>query len=285
MELEPSGIHPDDDPPPVGDPIVREVDAALDEGREADALALAEAALAEGRGPRLDLLFLCGDALLALGDPAGAERRFREVLAEDPSCPSSNCWLAMALYRQCRFAEAEAFAATARALPDALPDAHVVSGLLLERQGDFAGADAALRRAAELDPAKYQAPRRLSRADFDREVKKAVKLLPKQFRRPLDRVPIIVQDVPEEHLLRDEDGNGVSDPDLLGLFDGVPLHETDSLGGEIPRLSYIYLFQRNIERYARDPQDLLEQIRITLYHEIGHYLGFDEDELDGLGLA
>ena len=51
------------------------------------------------------------------------------------------------------------------------------------------------------------------------------------------------------------------------------------------RPNYIYLFQRNLERIARDREDLIEQITITLHHELGHYLGLDEDEVEDMGLG
>jgi predicted Zn-dependent protease with MMP-like domain len=47
----------------------------------------------------------------------------------------------------------------------------------------------------------------------------------------------------------------------------------------------IHLFQRNLERIARDEEELVEEIRITLFHEIGHRLGFDEEGVDALGLG
>ena len=65
----------------------------------------------------------------------------------------------------------------------------------------------------------------------------------------------------------------------------MPLTETGELDSVQLRPNTIYLFQRNIERVARDREDLVEQIRITLYHELGHYLGFEEEDMDGLGLA
>ena len=50
-------------------------------------------------------------------------------------------------------------------------------------------------------------------------------------------------------------------------------------------LGPIYLFKRNLERMARDEAHLAEEIRITLFHEIGHLLGLDEDEVASMGLA
>lgn len=282
MELEPAGIIPPDDDPVLGrDPAVERVEAALDAGREEEALELADAALASGEGNRLDLLFLSGDALLALGQAAAAESRFRTVLDEDPDCPSSRCWLAMALYRQCRFEEAAVECRRALEAPEPATDAYVVRGLLLEREGRFDAADEAFEDAARLDPERFRKPVRLSRTEFDRQVRLAARRLPRQFRRHLDRVPVIVEDLPRAELLVGGDGH---DPDLLGLFDGVPLPETAEFEAGSLRPNYIYLFQRNLERSARNREDLIEQISITLYHELAHYLGFEEEDMEDMGL-
>lgn len=282
MELEPAGIIPPDDDPVLGrHPAVARVESALDAGRDEEALTLAEAALAAGEGDRLDLLYLAGDALLALGRAREAEERFRAVLAEDPTCPTSRCWLAMALYRQCRFDEAKVECDQSLAAEQAPIDAHVVRGLLLERADDFAAADECFAHAADADPDRFHVPSRLSRREFDLQVRLAARRLPRQFRRHLERVPVIVQDLPALELLR---GAGDDfDPELLGLFDGTPLPDTAS-SLEL-RPNYIYLFQRNLERIARDREDLIEQVSITLYHELGHYLGLDEDDLDEMGLG
>ncbi len=284
MELEPPGIIPPDDDPVLGrDPVVARVESTLDAGKDEEALALAEAALAKREGNRLDLLYLAGDALLALGRPAEAEGRFRAVLAEDAECPTSRCWLAMSLFRQCRFDEARVECDRALAHAEPVTDAHVVLGLLLERAGDWAAADACFLEAARRDPERFHRPVRLTRPEFDREVRQAARRLPRQFRKHLDRVPVVVQDLPALELLRG--GDEVLDPDILGLFDGTPLPETSSLDGDTLRPNYIYLFQRNLERFARDRAELTEQISVTLYHELGHYLGFEEEDMDDLGLA
>ncbi|MBM4059828.1 MAG: hypothetical protein FJ265_01860 [Planctomycetes bacterium] len=285
MELEPEGIVPPDTDQQAGrDAVVVRIEAMLEEERYEDALAAIDEAVAKGEGNQLDLNFLAGDAHLAVGNAVEAERRFRAVLAQDPDCASSRCWFAMALYLQWRFAEAERAAAAARELPDAIPDSHVVQGLLLERRGDFAAADACFDLAAATAPEKYPKPHRFTRAEFDREVRKAARKLPRQFRQCLHRVPVVVQDLPHESLVADG-GKADLAPDILGLFDGVSLPETAELAGLQTRPNTIYLFQRNLERLAQDEADLVEQIRITLWHELGHYLGFEEEDMDDLGLA
>jgi predicted Zn-dependent protease with MMP-like domain len=284
MELEPEGIVPPDADAVAGrDPVVQGIEVMLDEERFEEALDAIRDAMAEGRGNTLDLTFLLGDTYLALGRAVEAEEQFRAVLAQDPDCPASRCWVAMCLFLQWRFDEAETAVHAARELPDAIVDTHVILGALLERKGRFEEAEACFERAAAISPEKYPLPVRMTRAEFDREVRKAARKLPRQFRQGLDRVPVIVQDLPDETLAegnRDEVG-----PDILGLFDGVPLTETGELDAVQLRPNTIYLFQRNIERVARDREDLVEQIRITLYHELGHYLGFEEEDMDDLGLA
>jgi len=74
-------------------------------------------------------------------------------------------------------------------------------------------------------------------------------------------------------------------PDLLGLYVGMPLsgHEGHEGAAELPPT--IFLFQRNIERACVDEDELREEIVVTLYHELGHALGFDEDGVDAMGLG
>jgi predicted Zn-dependent protease with MMP-like domain len=285
MDLEPLGIVPPDSDGHVGrDPVVQQIEKLLDEDQLEDAIEAIQAALAKGQGNVLDLTFLLGDAYLGLGRAKDAEPQFRAVLRDDPDCPSSRCWLAMCLFLQWRFAEAEVAVQAARECPGAIVDAFVVHAALLERRGKFDEAEPFFLRAAAAAPDKYPPPVRMSRADFDREVRLAARKLPRQFRQCFDRVPVVVQDVPDQKLAEGEDRDEVA-PDILGLFDGVPLPETSQFDMPQTRPNTIYLFQRNLERAAKDRADLIEQIRITLYHELGHYLGFEEEDMDDLGLA
>jgi predicted Zn-dependent protease with MMP-like domain len=67
---------------------------------------------------------------------------------------------------------------------------------------------------------------------------------------------------------------------MLGMFRGPSLRER--VGGELPPA--IFLFQRNLERAARTREELVEQIRVTVLHEVGHLLGLSEEELHERGL-
>jgi predicted Zn-dependent protease with MMP-like domain len=73
-------------------------------------------------------------------------------------------------------------------------------------------------------------------------------------------------------------------PGTLGLCVGVPYSERGTQSA-LERPPTIHLFQRNLERGARDRAELEQEIRVTLYHELGHALGFDEEGVDEMGLG
>ncbi len=286
MDLEPEGIvSPDTDVVIGNDPAVREIERLLEQGKIQEGLVAIDLAIESGQGIESDLMFLRGDACLGLGRAREAESQFREVLRGDPDCPASRCWLAMSLYLQWRFEEAEEAVKGARALSDALVDADVVAGCLLERLGDYAEADGLFERAATASPDKYSLPVRLSQSEFDAEVLKASGLLPDKFHGHLESLSVVVQAVPDGAFAASpeaSDGEGNS-PDMLGLFDGKPLIKGKA-PDDLSVRATIYLFQRNLERVANGRDDLSEQIRITLWRELGRYLGFDEEYMQQVGL-
>lgn len=121
---------------------------------------------------------------------------------------------------------------------------------------------------------------RVSKADFTGIVQAAIDELPQQFIEAVEDVTIEVMDRPTPRLLSrlgtKKDGL------LLGLYTGVPrTHRSVEDSGRLP--DSIYLFQANIESVCSTQEELIEQTRVTLLHEIGHYFGMDEDDLTELG--
>jgi predicted Zn-dependent protease with MMP-like domain len=182
----------------------------------------------------------------------------------------------------CLFDEAWADADHAVAADPQVADAQIVLGLVAERRGRFGEADAAFALAAAADPERFVVPARLSRESFEGVVLRAGAMLPDEFRRHLDSVPVVVEDVPTEEILFDE--TPPLDPELLGLFVGTALPERTFVAGGVESPPQILLFQRNLERFAKDPAELRREIARTLHHELAHYLGFAEEQMAELDL-
>ena len=111
-----------------------------------------------------------------------------------------------------------------------------------------------------------------------REVEALRRQLPPELARRAD-VPVVMMARPTPAMVRDE---GV-DPDLLGLFMGPTCAE--GVGDSGPLSPEILLFLENLWDFAEgDIAAFREEVRVTYCHELGHYIGFDEDELAHRGL-
>ena len=106
---------------------------------------------------------------------------------------------------------------------------------------------------------------------FDDAVTQALDSLPAELRDAMSNVAIVVEDENRE------------EPDLYGLYTGIALPDrTSSYGGVLP--DKIAIYRRPLEEdFGHDPGLLVEEIRITVLHEIAHHFGIDEDRLDELG--
>jgi predicted Zn-dependent protease with MMP-like domain len=104
---------------------------------------------------------------------------------------------------------------------------------------------------------------------FEDHVRAALDELPPNIAEALQNVAVVVEDENPE------------DPDLLGLYHGVPLPERGDMAGSLPDTISIYRIP--LEESFPDPGELREEIRITVLHELGHYFGLDEDRLADLG--
>jgi predicted Zn-dependent protease with MMP-like domain len=110
------------------------------------------------------------------------------------------------------------------------------------------------------------------------EIARLTKRLPADIRTALQDLPVHLQARPDSDIAAE-----LGD-DLLGLFSGETLHER----GEtlLPTPPQIHLYLENIRDEAgNDPTLFREEVRITLLHELGHYLGWDEDAMEQHGIA
>lgn len=103
--------------------------------------------------------------------------------------------------------------------------------------------------------------------------------LPREMARRAAEVPVVMLPRPTKAMVRDD---GV-DPDLLGLFVGPNCAEGVESGDPLP--PEILLFLENLWDYADGDEEIFrEEVRVTYYHELGHYLGLEEDDLEDRGL-
>lgn len=101
----------------------------------------------------------------------------------------------------------------------------------------------------------------------------ALESLPGEVRRRAAAVPVTCMARPTKAMQRD----GV-ERDLLGLFVGEALGDSESSGTAFP--AQVILFVENLAEYCEfDPSIFFEEARVTYLHELGHYLGWDEDDL------
>jgi len=107
--------------------------------------------------------------------------------------------------------------------------------------------------------------------EFERQVDRALQALPAELRDAIDNVEIVIVDENPE------------DPDLFGLYTGIPLTERDGgYAGVLPDVIEIYRLPLE-EEFGHDTALLQEEIRITVLHELAHHFGIDDERLDDLG--
>lgn len=264
------------------DELLDAIDAALDTDDVDEALRLARQTVREYPSePEAHLAY--GDTLWDAGDLRAARTAYESAARIAPDAPDVLTSLAWAHFGMTDFAAAREVASRALAL-DESAGACALLGRLAERSGMLADADRLAKRAHKLDRDAFPLPCRFADEDFRGAVAEALDRLPEEFRRALDgEVAVLVEPVPPAEVLTSVDPP--FDPEILGLYVGTPLPERESSSptGKLPDV--VYLFQRNLEHAAADRDELLEQIAITVYHEIGHYLGYDDDELEERGFG
>jgi predicted Zn-dependent protease with MMP-like domain len=107
---------------------------------------------------------------------------------------------------------------------------------------------------------------------FEDHVRSALDSLPAELREAMSNVEIVVED------------ENPDDPDIFGLYLGIPLPERHDYAGVLPDKIAIYRIPLE-EEFGHDPALLEEEIRITVVHEVAHHFGIDDDRLAELGWA
>lgn len=113
----------------------------------------------------------------------------------------------------------------------------------------------------------------ISAEQFEAYVDEAIETVPEELLDLVDNCILVIEEESPDDL-----------PDLLGLYEGIPLDQRgNSYAGALP--DRITIFRGPLVRHCATPQELREQVRITVVHEIGHFFGIDDDRLHELGYA
>jgi Flp pilus assembly protein TadD/predicted Zn-dependent protease with MMP-like domain len=228
-----------------------------------------------------EFALLSAMALNDLGEAKEAASRAEEVLHKEPKNADAQYERAVALFELCQFKDAKAAFEKMVHDPEHAAHAHQHLGMLLEREGKWKEADAQFKKARELSPKDFPEVPALSQAEFADAVKKAVRELPVDMQRDLKGVPVSAEELPKDDDLLS--GDPPLSPTILGLYRGPPLSEACDPEEGNPCRS-VALYRRNLARAVVSRTELLEQIRVTLLHEVGHLRGEDDLELAARGL-
>jgi predicted Zn-dependent protease with MMP-like domain len=222
-----------------------------------------------------EIYYLKAKALFYLDDLEGALFLVRRALKTAGDHSTYRAFEGQISFELGRFESARGFLEAAVAMDGESAHALYHFGLVLERVGELERAQQAFSRSHTLDPDHYLVPLEVSDAEFEKIVAEAIDNLPRSIHDHVSNVPVLVEDWPSRELVEEERLS----PQILGLYQGVP--RTEAAVSDQPRdLDRVILFRRNLQRVCRSRTELIEQVEITVRHEVGHHLGFDEDQLE-----
>jgi predicted Zn-dependent protease with MMP-like domain len=124
----------------------------------------------------------------------------------------------------------------------------------------------------------------MTRREFERIVEESVRSLPEEFRSRIENVHLRVAESPNRRQSRSSGGPPGREPSLYGLYEGTP--RTERGPEDAPLLpDRITIFKRAIERDCKTREEMKKCVQETVLHELGHYFGLDDRQLDALGLG
>ncbi len=273
-------------PPSDAPALLDRFHASVDHGDRRRASRLLRRLEAGGEQPvvalaRWRLLTLDEDLAPARSAVASSVQRY----PEDPDLQHALGWTLLELNH---LDEALAHLEEAVYLDESYADAWYDLAIARELAGDEAGTRSAFTRVYRLDTAPDAPALRFSEDQVMAWAERAYESLPEAVLDAAASLPVFVQDYPDPWILE----AAPWDPRLLGLFDGPTWAELQGTWGEMQSTAnlpgstaHVYLYQRNLERLFPDARSMAEQVRITLHHEVGHFLGLEEGDLSSRGLG
>ena len=150
-------------------------------------------------------------------------------------------------------------------------------GCMLERADDLVAADKAFAKASRCVEDPVGTPYRIGWKAFQQVVATAIESLPAKLKESIGDVTLVLADYADPELLAE-----FTEAELLGLFTGPVRGELD----QTPEMSpMIHVFRRAHEHSCSSAKEFRQEVKQTLYHEFGHYLGFGEEDLDAMCAA
>lgn len=230
-----------------------------------------------------EALYLLGECHQEMGDIHRAADAYQRAVLQEPTF--SRAWAALGGMHLLNLRWEEARRCFNRALREDPHNADAWYGraVLRERRGQFDGADRDLMRASRIDPDTYTFPEPLTDDEIEEIVETTISLLHPTLQDYLSNVAILLDEVPSEEVLRQYDPPAAPG-EVLGYFSGTSLLERslENPWSQLP--SAIVLFRRVLQRHARNREQLVSELQVTLFHEVGHLLGLDEEDLVARGL-
>lgn len=158
------------------------------------------------------------------------------------------------------------------------PDAHYEAGLAYEDLDEELARRREFLEVLRLDSLSDAAPQAEYETIICDEVEATLAELPPEISERLGAVTVLVEPRPDREAVKD----GV-DPRLLGLFEGATSEELS--GSDAPLMATrIQIFSHNLASAFQDERSLRDEVRITVLHEIGHFFGLEEEDMERLGL-
>ena len=118
----------------------------------------------------------------------------------------------------------------------------------------------------------------MERSEFENLVRSALERIPDQLKSYVDNVDLVVEDCPKLEQLA---GHVINEEDyLLGLYEGVPITERSDYGMVLP--DKITFFQKSIEMICDSDEEIIDEVRRTVVHEVAHHFGIEDERLEEL---
>ena len=222
-----------------------------------------------------DARYFAAKAHFRLGNDARALALLDAALLDAPGDVELLSWRAHVLFESGQYDQARLAHEKCLQLDSEDPGIWWDYGLVVEKLGDEAAARRAFEHAHEMEPDDFLLPVPISVEEIEDIARRTLAELPPDFREAIHNVPVIVDDFPSREFVLEHPTLG---PQILGLFTGNTHYESH------PVPTAILLFRKNLENIAADREELEAEVRTTLLHEIGHYLGLNEDDLRERGL-